>query len=130
MGGLSPLAVFSLALLILFGGYMTYEIWRWTMGRAPGLTGGQLVRRLAGGLLIEAALVMWFMSDFVFAGRPPLWRLNYLLVATLMAVVAMIFAVREAAFVARQYIRQRRDLVGRITRREARDASPNGRGRK
>jgi hypothetical protein len=109
---------FSFVLLVLFGLYLGYEVWRWLRGNEAGLTRGQFVRRLAGGLLLEGALLMWFLSIPLMRDRRPAEQLLYLLTATLLALVALMLAVREAAFVARQYARWRADLARKMGDRD------------
>lgn len=100
-----------LAMLAIFGGYLLYEVARWVRGNRAELTVGQFRRRIAGGLLLEADLLLWYAANPLMAHRPPAQRLLYLLVATLFVLLPMLLAVREAAFVVRQYARWRSDLV-------------------
>ena len=108
----------TLALMILFGLYMGYEVWRWLAGNRAQLTPGQFRRRVAGGILLEADLLLWFLANPLMQGRPPAERLLYLLTATLLIVIVVLLAVREAAFVVRQYVRWRGDLVRNLGDRE------------
>lgn len=96
--------------LVFFGLYLLWEVWRWLAGNRSGLTPGQLRRRLLGGLMLEAALVMWFLANPLMAGRPAREKLLYLLTAMLLTTLPMLLAVREAFFVVRQYSRERARL--------------------
>lgn len=107
---------FSFVLLVLFGLYLVYEVWGWYAGNRAQLTPGQFRRRLAGGLLLEIALLLWVLADPLLHGRRPAEKLLYLLFAMLLPVVAMILAIREATFVARQYSRWRSDLSRKMSR--------------
>jgi hypothetical protein len=107
-----------LALMILFGLYMAYEVWRWAAGNRAQLTRGQFRRRLVGGILLELDLLLWFLANPLMHGRPASERLLYLLVATLLVLIVMMLAVREAAFVVRQYARWRGDLVRTLGKRD------------
>jgi hypothetical protein len=100
-----------LGMLLLFGGYLVYEVARWRGGNRSELTVGQFRRRIAGGLLLELDLLMWYAAGPLMSGRPPAQRLLYLLFATLFVLLPMLLAVREAAFVARQYVRWKSDLI-------------------
>lgn len=99
-----------LAAIVLFGLYMVVEIWRWFAGNRAMLTRGQLARRLTGAVILEIDLLLWFFADLMNL-RPARERLLYLLVATLLVLIPMLLAVREAVFILRQYARWRRELV-------------------
>lgn len=98
-------------LIVVFGSYMTYEVFRWVTGNRAQLTRGQLRRRVTGGLLLELDLLLWLFADALMRGRPPAERLLYLLVSMLLVVVPLLLAIREAGFVARQYAVWRRELL-------------------
>ena len=100
-----------LGMMVLFGLYMGYEVWRWFSGNPSMLTRGQFRRRIWGGILLELDLALWLLANPLMNGRPVRERLLYLLFATLFVVIPMLLAVREAAFVARQYARWRGELV-------------------
>jgi hypothetical protein len=99
------------AAMIAFGLYLAYEVWRWRGGNQAQLTPGQFRRRMVAGILLEADLLLWFLADPLMTGRPASHRLLYLLFACLLVVLPMMLAVREAAFVMRQYARWRGELV-------------------
>jgi hypothetical protein len=101
----------ALALMVFFGFYMAWEILRWLRGNRAMLTPGQFRRRLAGAVLLETSLLMLFLANPVMHGRRAAEKLLYLLLASLFLILPMLLAVREAAFVARQYARWRGDLV-------------------
>ena len=111
-----------IALVAVFGLYLPYEIWRWARGNSSELTAGQFRRRLAAGLLLEAALVMWLLGGSLTVHSDPRIKLEYLFLNMLLAMVPMLLAVREAAFVVRQYARGHNELVKRM----ARDPRRNG----
>jgi hypothetical protein len=94
-------------MLALFATYMVVEVYRWYAGNRSGLTPGQFRRRLTGGVLLMADLLMWLLYEPLMAGRPARERLLYLLFATMLVLIPMLLAVREAAFVVRQYARWR-----------------------
>lgn len=115
--GLPPnLQPLLLVTIVLFGLYTGYELWRWLAGNRASLTPGQVRRRLTGALILEIDLVLWFLADLLMAGRPARERLLYLLAATLLTLVPMILAVREASFVLRQYAQWRKELIRGIAR--------------
>lgn len=117
--GLHPASgPFSLSLIVLFGLYMAWEIWRWFTGNRNGLTPGQFRRRLAGGVLLEAALLLWFLANPLMAGRSPREKLLYLLVTFVLTWIPMFLAFREAAFTARQAARWRADLMRSVANDE------------
>ena len=107
---------FVLGMLLVFGAYLVYEVARWRGGNRAELTVGQFRRRIIGGLLLELDLLMWYVANPLFGGLPhspkmAAWRLLYLLFATLFVLLPMILAVREAAFVMRQYARWKGELL-------------------
>jgi len=107
---------FVLGMLLLFCAYLAYEVVRWRGGNRAELTVGQFRRRMLGGLLLGLDLLMWYLANPLFGGLPhtpkmAAWRLLYLLFATLFVLVPMILAVREAAFVMRQYARWKGELI-------------------
>jgi len=108
-----------LLFMALFGAYLAYEVWRWRAGNRAALTPGQFRRRIIGGLLLEADLLLWAFANPLLAGRPASHRLLYLLTAMLLVLVPLLLAVREAAFVMRQYARWRGDLVRNLGSRES-----------
>ncbi len=119
MGLPSHLQPLLLATILLFGLYTGYELWRWLAGNRAGLTPGQFHRRLTAAVILEIDLVLWFLADFLMADRPARERLLFLLFATLLTLVPMILAVREASFVLRQYAQWRKELVRGIARPSA-----------
>ena len=122
----------TLVAMVLFGAYMGWEVWRWVTGNRAMLTPGQFRRRMAGGLMLELSLLMWFLANPLMQGRPAREKLLYLLVALLLAVLPMLLAVREAAFIMRQYARWRGELIQNLGDREAENraeaAGGNGKG--
>lgn len=106
------------ALMVAFGLYMVYEIWRWFAGNRSQLTPGQFRRRVVGGILLEIDLALWLLADFIMPGRSPREKLLYFLFGLLFLIVPMLLAVREAAFVARQYSRWRSDLFRNMAQEE------------
>jgi hypothetical protein len=107
-----------LGALVLFSAYMAYEVWRWTSGNRAMLTPGQFRRRIFTGLLLEVDLVLWLLANPAIASfrraNPEHWgapTLLYLLTATLLVFIPMLLAVREAAFIMRQYARWRGEVV-------------------
>ncbi len=116
----------SLALAVIFGIYLAYEVWRWFAGNAGDLTRGQFVRRVVGGLFLETTLLMWALANPLMTSRPLPERLLYLLFSVLLALLSMLLAVREAGFVVRQYHRSRRELIQSLARQDARKETPNG----
>lgn len=111
-----------ITLLVVFTLYMGWEVWRWFAGNAAQLTPGQFRRRLVGGILLEIDLALWLLADPLMYDRPPREKLLYLLCATLFVLFPMLLAVREAAFVMRQYATWRRDLARNLGKRD--DAAP------
>ena len=112
-------AMVVVALLLL------YE--RWRRARRPeALTREQSARRLAGGLILEADLALWFLADLVTHRWSPATQLLYLFCALLLVFVPMYLAIRETGFVVRQYARHRSDLVRNLGRRSG---GPSGNGR-
>lgn len=101
----------SFALAVLFGLYLAWEAWRWTHGNPSQLEAQQFRRRLLGGFLLEAALGMWVLANPVLANHSPRAKLLYLSVSMLFTLFSMMVAVRESAFLARQYGRQRAQLL-------------------
>lgn len=106
--------------MVLFGLYMAWEVWRWYAGNRSSLTPGQFRRRLVGGILLEIALLLWFLANPLMTGRSPREKLAYMLVAFVLTWIPMFLAFREAAFVARQYARWRADLLRSMTTEELR----------
>jgi hypothetical protein len=100
-----------LALLAFFGLYLVYEIVRWTRANQGGLTPGQFRRRICGGVLLELDILMWLLYGPLMSGRPAREQLVYLLGGVLLVVVPMLLAVREAAFVTRQFVKWRGEMV-------------------
>lgn len=116
-----------MAAIVVFGLYMVYEIGRWVSGNKAMLTPGQFRRRVVTGLLLELDLFLWLFSDTLTLHRPAAERLLYLLFATLLVFIPMLLAVREAAFVMRQYARWRGEVVrslGRPDRRGENGSAP------
>ena len=109
---MSPLTqLFLVVLLAFFTLYLVYEITRWLRGNAGGLTAGQFRRRICGGVLLELDLLLWLLFDLLMKGRPAREQLVYLLTGVLLAVIPMMLAVREAAFVTRQFVRSRGEII-------------------
>ena len=109
---MSPLTqLFLVVLLAFFTLYLVYEITRWSRRNAGGLTPGQFRRRICGGVLLELDLLLWLLFDPLMKGRPAREQLVYLLTGVLLAVIPMMLAVREAAFVTRQFVRSRGEIV-------------------
>ncbi len=105
-----------LTFLILFSLYMVWEIAVWRRGNRARLTRGQLARRLTGGALITAELLLWLLFDPLMLGRPARVQLIYLLGAVALLPLVVILAVRESAFVTRQYARWKAELVREMVR--------------
>ena len=116
MDALVPAAAYPIliGLLAAFTLYLVWEASRWYGGNKAQLTPGQFRRRLVTGILLEVDLVMWLLANTLTRGRSKAEQLLYLLVATLFVFVPMILAVREAAFVMRQYARWRGELARNI----------------
>jgi hypothetical protein len=117
-----------LGALAFFGAYLAYEAWRWFSGNRSILTPGQFRRRMATGILLELDLILWLManpflaSDLMMAlpsSKRAAWALLYLLHAVLLAVIPMMLAVREAAFITRQYTRMRGEIVKNLGHRDS-----------
>lgn len=104
------------AMMVLFGLYLVYETWGWFRGNRFGLTPGQFRRRLAGGFLLLVVLAMGMLAGPLIGGRRPQVQLIYLLSATLLTTVAMLLAVRESAFVMRQYVRSHGSMLREMSR--------------
>lgn len=116
-----------LTAILVFGLYMAYEAWRWFSGNRSLLTPGQFRRRLVAGFILELDLVLWLLADPLTHGRRASERLLYLLFATLLVFIPMLLAVREAAFIVRQYARWRGEVVrnlGRADRRGENGSAP------
>jgi hypothetical protein len=113
-----------IAALVVFAVYMVYEVLRWFAGNRAQLTGGQFRRRIGTGFLLEADLMLWLLADVLLAGRTAAEKLLYLLFALLFLILPMILAVREAAFIARQYARWRSDVVRNLGDRTDPGAPP------
>lgn len=103
--------IFLIALLVFFTLYLLYEWVRWVGGNSTGLTPGQFRRRMVGGALLEVALLMWLLYPHFIVKRTPAEQLLYLLVSMLLTVIPMMLAVREAAFVTRQYVRWHGEMI-------------------
>ncbi|MFN3648101.1 MAG: hypothetical protein ACK47B_00865 [Armatimonadota bacterium] len=113
-----------LVLIVIFAIYMAYELWRWFRGNPAELTPGQLRRRLAGAVLLAVSLGLAYMEPLT-AGEPVRVRLAYLLTSLSFAVVALILALREAAFVMRQYARWRTEMLRSLnTDRQPQETPP------
>lgn len=103
--------LFLIALLAFFGFYLVFEIVRWMTGNRASLTPGQYRRRLWGGALLELDILLWLLFQPVMSTRPAREQLLYLLLCMLFVFLPMMLAVREAAFVTRQFVRWRQDIV-------------------
>jgi hypothetical protein len=112
--------------MLLFGAYLAFEVWRWVNGNPGQLTPGQFRRRMVGGILLEVDLALWYFADRALPLLPRSGKLLYLLFAMLLVFVPMLLAVREAAFVMRQYARWRGELVQNLGKREAGAPSEDG----
>lgn len=117
--------IFLAALLLFFTLYLLFEWVRWVGGNRAGLTPGQFRRRMIGGALLELDLLLWLLYPVLISGRPAAEQLLYLLFCVLLIVVAMLLAVREAAFVTRQYVRWRGEMVRNYSRGEAASKDPD-----
>jgi hypothetical protein len=111
-----------LLMLVFFAGYLAYEIYRWRGGNRAMLTPGQFRRRMTAGILLLIDMAMWLAAGLLPVGVDVRVKLLYLSLEMLFAVVPMMLAVREAAFIARQYARWRGDLA----RSMGRDPRSNG----
>jgi hypothetical protein len=110
--GLPPyLAPVALFLLIVFGAYMLWEVWSWFSGNKAELTPGQFRRRLSGGIMLFAAMLMLMMADPWSAGLSKQAKLAYLGWIMILTIIPVMLAVREASFIARQYFRKRADIL-------------------
>lgn len=105
-----------LTLLVVFCLYLVWEVAVWCGGNRARLTRGQLARRLTGGALIAAELLLWLLFDPLMLGQPARAQLIYLLGAVALLPLVVILAVRESVFVARQYARWRAELVREMVR--------------
>lgn len=116
-----------LAAVLLFAVVIACEVWR--RRRDPGaVTPGQFRRRLWGALLMEIDLGLWLGADLLIRAWPPAWQLVYLTFALALLLAPMVLAVREWAFVVRQYARSRADLVHNFARQTKRhDPADHGR---
>jgi len=103
--------LFLLTLLLIFTLYLLYEWVRWVGGNRTGLTVGQFRRRMVGGGLLELAMVLWLLYPPFIARRPPAEQMLYLLFCMLLTVIPVMLAVREAAFVTRQYVRWHGEMI-------------------
>jgi len=103
--------LFLMALLAFFGFYLVFEVVRWMTGNRAALTPGQYRRRLWGGGLLELDILLWLLFQPVMSTRPAREQLLYLLLCMLFVFLPMLLAVREAAFVTRQFVRWRQDIV-------------------
>ena len=111
-----------LVMLVFFAGYLAYEVYRWKGGNQAMLTPGQFRRRMAAGIMLLIDMAMWLAAGLLPTTVDPRVKLLYLSLEMLFAVVPMLLAVREAAFIARQYARWRGDL----SRSMGRDSRSNG----
>jgi TRAP-type uncharacterized transport system fused permease subunit len=111
----------TFCLMVLFGLYLLYEVWRWVTGNRALLTPGQFRRRMIGGILLELDLLLWFLANPLMKDRPNREKLLYMLVAMLLVFIPMLLAVREAAFVMRQYTRWRGEMVRNLGKREGQE---------
>jgi len=107
-----------IALVVIFGLYMAWEGWRWFAGNKAQLTPGQFRRRMFAGVLLEVDLILWLLADPLMLERPVRERLLYVMAATLFVLIPMLLAVREAAFVMRQYARWRGELARNLGDRD------------
>lgn len=114
----------TLALMLLFGLYLLVEVHRWLAGNRSALTVGQFRRRLVGAFLLELDLLLWFLANPLMRGRRAADQLLYLLLAMLLLVIPMLLAVRESAFVARQYLRWRSELIREMGRSTPPESPP------
>jgi hypothetical protein len=111
---MNPLVLLGLVALVLFGLYLGYEAYRWSSGNRGGLVAGQFRRRMLIGVMLEAAIALGFIVPGLATGqsRQELWlKLVCMLLAVLLAGLSILFALREAAFVARQFAHTRGDLM-------------------
>jgi hypothetical protein len=105
---LAPAALFF---LIVFAAYMLWEVWSWFSGNKADLTAGQFRRRISGGLMLFAAMLMLMMVDQWTVDLSKKAKLAYLGWIMILTIVPVMLAVREAAFVARQYFRKRAEIL-------------------
>lgn len=103
--------VFLIVLLVFFGFYLVFEVARWSSGNRAALTPGQYRRRLWSGGLLEFDILLWLAYQPLISSRPAREQLLYLLICMLLVIVPMLLAVREAAFVSRQFVRWRQEMV-------------------
>ncbi len=109
------------AVVGLMCGLTLYLGWEWSnyaRGNRAGLAPVQIRRRLIGGLLLLTDLAWWLAADVLMSGRTAPERLLLMLLGMLPVPIAMMLAVREAGYVARQYTRSRLDLARKIVSRD------------
>ena len=110
--GLPPyLAPAALFFLVVFGCYMLWEVYAWFGGNKAELTPGQFRRRMAGGIMLFTAMLMLLMGNQWMRGQKPEVRLSYLGWIMLFTLFPVMLAVREAAFIVRQYARKRAEIL-------------------
>src|SRR3954469_22205171 len=101
------LGMAALCGMVLFAGYMGWEIRRWARGNQSMLDPGQFRRRLLGGALIEVMLLVWVLAGPLLQGRSPRLQLLYLsgavLFTLILCMVLMVFALQDRAFIVRRY---------------------------
>ena len=103
--------------MVFFGAYLAYEAWRWYSGNKASLTRGQFLRRMFTGAIIQLDLLLWLLpnhlSRLVDLDRRELAlaKIVCVMFAVLLPFAAMILAVREAAFIVRQYVNWRRQII-------------------
>jgi hypothetical protein len=95
---------------MVFGAYMLWEFWAWFSGNKAELTAGQFRRRLAGGMMLFAAMLMLMMVDQWTARFSKEEKLAYLGWMMILTIIPVMLAVREASFIARQYYRKRAEI--------------------
>jgi cytochrome bd-type quinol oxidase subunit 2 len=107
---LAPAALFC---MVLFAAYMLWEIFAWVSGNKAELTSGQFIRRMSGGVMLFAAMLLLMMANQWMdrEHHSARERLNYLSWIMILTLVPMMLAVREAAFIARQYARKRAEIL-------------------
>jgi len=119
-----PLAAYPylIGMILLFTLYLVVDVWRYRRG-AYELTPGQIRRRVAAAVLIEADLLLWLNVNNLMMGRPPQAQLLYMFAGVLLLLAPLFLAYREAVFVMRQEVLRRRDHLQDVTEKMRETAS-------